>query len=166
MVDVGGGEGAFLIELAKRNPHLGGTVLELPHAADRARQNVKREQMEDRITVSTGSFFEAIPKGADAYVLSAILHDWPDEKALMILRACRTAMSNDAVLLVIEQVVDPENASRFSALLDIAMLVLLGGKERSREEFAALFAAADLSLCAVTPTPTTFSVITVRAAHR
>ena len=166
VVHVGGGEGAFLIELAKRNPHLGGTVLELPHAADRARQNVKREQMEDRITVSTGSFFEAIPKGADAYVLSAILHDWPDEKALMILRACRTAMSNDAVLLVIEQVVDPENASRFSALLDIAMLVLLGGKERSREEFAALFAAADLSLCAVTPTPTTFSVITVRAAHR
>ena len=166
VVDVGGGEGAFLIELAKRNPHLSGTVLEVPHVADRARQKVRHEQLEDRITVTTGSFFEAIPSGADAYVLSAILHDWPDEQALLILRACRAAMSHDAVLLVIEQVVDPENASRFSALLDIAMLVLLGGKERSCEEFSALFAAADLSLCAVTPTPTTFSVITARAAHR
>jgi spermidine synthase len=164
VVDVGGGEGAFLIELAKRNPHLSGTVLELPRVADRARQKVKREHLEDRIIVSEGSFFEAIPQGADAYVLSAILHDWPDDQALMILRACRAAMSDDAVLLVIEQVVAPENASRFAALLDMAMLVLLGGKERSHEEFATLFAAANLALCTVTPTPTTFSIITARPA--
>ena len=166
VVDVGGGEGAFMIEVAKRNPHLSGTVLELPHVADRARQKVKKEHLEDRIIVNEGNFFEAIPPGADAYILSAILHDWPDEQALMILRACRAAMSKDAALFIIEQVVDSEIASRFSALLDMAMLVLLGGKERSRQEFATLFATADLSLCAVTPTPTTFSVMTARAALR
>ena len=166
VVDVGGGEGAFLIELAKRNPHLGGIVLELPHVAVRTRQKVAQAQLADRITVSDGSFFEGIPRGADAYVLSAILHDWPDEPALTILRACRAAMSNDAVLLIIEQVVESaEVASQFSALLDIAMLVLLGGKERSREEFAALLAAADLVHCAVMPTQTTFSVITAKPAR-
>ena len=164
VVDVGGGEGAFLIELARRNAHLRGTVLDLPHVAGRAREMVRRAKLQDRIIVDEGSFFDTIPMGADAYVLSAILHDWPDEPALTILRACRAAMSDDAVLLVIEQVVDPGEASPFSALLDVAMLVLLGGKERSREEFAALFAAADLELCVVTPTPTTFSIITARPA--
>ena len=165
VVDVGGGEGAFLIALVKRNPHLSGTVLDLPHVAGRARDMVKRQQLEDRITVTEGSFFDVIPEGADAYVLSAILHDWPDEAALTILRTCRAAMSDDAVLLVIEQVLGPDGTTPFSALLDIAMLVLLGGKERSREEFAALFAAADLVLCTVTPTPTTFSVMTARPAQ-
>lgn len=166
VVDVGGGEGAFLIELARRDAHLRGTLLDLPHVAVRAREMVRRVNLQDRIGVVEGSFFDAIPRGADAYTLSAILHDWPDEQALMILRACRAAMCDDAVLLVIEQVVDPGGASPFSALLDVAMLVLLGGKERSREEFAALFAAADLVLCTVTPTPTTFSIITARPAHR
>ena len=166
VVDVGGGEGTFLIEMVKRHPHLSGTVLDLPHVAARARKTVKREQLEDRIIVNDGSFFDAVPKGADAYVLSAILHDWPDEQASTILRACRAAMSDDAVLLVIEQVVDPGGTSPFSALLDIAMLVLLGSSERSREEFGALFAAADLTLCAVTPTPTTFCIIRARPAHR
>jgi O-methyltransferase domain len=167
VVDVGGGEGAFLIELAQRNQHLSGTVLELPHVAARARQKVTQEQLADRITVSEGSFFTTIPRGADAYVLSAILHDWPDEQALTILQACRAAMTDDAVLLIIEQVVDSgEITSRFSALLDMAMLVLLGGKERSREEFGSLLAAADMEICAVTPTPTTFSIVMARPAHR
>jgi hypothetical protein len=166
VVDVGGGQGAFLIELMKRNPHISGTILDLPCVADRARKLVKQEELDDRINVIDGSFFDGIPNGADAYVLSAILHDWPDEQALTILRACRAAMSDDAVLLVIEQMVDAKDVSPFSALLDVAMLVLLGGKERSREEFAELFAAAGLSLCAVTPTSTTFSVITARSAHR
>jgi hypothetical protein len=167
VVDVGGGEGAFLIELAKRNPHLGGTVLELPHVSARARQQVTRERLQERVAVSEGSFFEAIPKGADAYVLSAIVHDWPDDQALRILRACRAAMTGDAVLFIVEQVVEStEVASRFTALLDIAMLVLLGGKERSREEFAALSAEADMEIYAVTPTPTTFSIITARPARQ
>jgi hypothetical protein len=126
---------------------------------------VTREHLEDRITVAEGSFFDAAPKGADAYVLSAILHDWADEQALTILQACRAAMSDNTVLLVIEQVLEPGGASTFSALLDIAMLVLLGGKERSHEEFAALFAAADLELCEVTSTPTTFKIITARPAR-
>jgi hypothetical protein len=167
VVDVGGGEGAFLIELAKRHPHLSGTVLELPHVCARARRKVTRERLEDRITVCEGSFFEAVPSGADAYMLSAILHDWPDDQALRILRVCRAAMTGDALLFIVEQVVhSAEVASRFSALLDIAMLVLLGGKERSREEFAALLAEADLEISAVTPTQTSFGVVTARPARQ
>jgi hypothetical protein len=160
LVDVGGGEGAFLIEVVKRNVLLDGTLLELAPVAARARNKVVAERLGDRIAIVEGSFFDAVPKGADAYVLSAILHDWPDEPAVAILRACRAAMRPEATLLIVEQIVESAaTATRFAAELDIAMLVLLGGRERTQEEFAALLASAGLSLCAATPTETTFSVI-------
>jgi hypothetical protein len=167
LVDVGGGEGAFLIELVGRNPNLRGTVLELPHAAARARETVRRERLEDRIAVVEGSFFNAVPRNADAYVLSAILHDWSDGDVVEILRACRAAMRRDSRLLVIEQVVAESGpVSRFAAELDIAMLVLLGGRERTRAEFASLFAAAGLLLRAVTPTRAMSSVLVAQPCDR
>jgi hypothetical protein len=112
-----------------------------------------------------GDFFDQVPPGADAYILASILHDWPDEAAVRILRACRAAMPPDASLLVIEQILgEPDTDPLFSAESDIAMMVLLGGKERTREGFAALFGAAGLTLTGTVCTPTSFSLLIARPA--
>ena len=143
IVDVGGGEGAFLAELLKRHAHLTGTVLDLPRAVAAARRRRAANTWTAGWMPSKAAFSTKIPSGADAYILASILHDWPDEAAVRILRACRAAMPPDASLLVIEQILgDPNTDPLFSAESDIAMMVLLGGKERTREGFAALFEAA------------------------
>jgi hypothetical protein len=163
IVDVGGGEGAFLVELLKRNAHLTGTVLDLPRAVAVARGTARREHLDGRMDAVEGSFFRQIPFGADAYILASILHDWPDEAAVRILRACRAAMQPDARLLVIEQVLgDPNTDALFSAESDITMMVLLGGKERTRDGFATLLEAAGLTLSNIVYTPTSFSLLIAR----
>ena len=101
--------------------------------------------------------------GADAYILATILHDWQDEAAVRILRACRTAMQPDGWLLVIEQVLgDPNTDTPFCAESDITMMVLLGGKERTRDGFATLLEAAGLLLANVVYTPTSFCLLIAR----
>jgi SAM-dependent methyltransferase len=163
VVDVGGGEGAFLAELLKRQPHLTGIVLDLPRAAAAARATARREGLNDRMDAVEGSFFEQIPPGADAYVLASILHDWPDEAAIRILRVCRAAMRPDASLLIFEQVLgDPNNDPAFAAEADVTMMVLLGGKERTRDGFAALLDAADFTLVDTACTGTSFSLLIAR----
>jgi predicted transcriptional regulator len=165
IVDVGGGEGAFLAELLKRHAHLTGTVLDLPRAAATARGTARRERLDGRMDAVEGSFFQQIPSGADAYILASILHDWPDEAAIRILRTCRAAMPPDASLLVFEQVLgDPNTDPLFSAESDVTMMVLLGGKERTRESFAALLEAAGLTLENTVYIPTSFSLLVARPA--
>jgi hypothetical protein len=165
IVDVGGGEGAFLVELLKRHAHLTGTVLDLPRAVAAARRTALREHLEHRMDAVAGSFFHQIPPGADAYVLASVLHDWPDEAAVRILRACRAAMPADASLLVFERILGASDTDPLSsAESDIAMLVLLGGKERTREDFAALLEAAGLTLTDTVRTPTAFSLLIARPA--
>jgi hypothetical protein len=102
--------------------------------------------------------------GADAYILASILHDWPDEAAVRILRACRAAMLPDASLLVIEQVLgNPNTDVAFSAESDVTMMVLLGGRERTQEDLAALLASVDFTLAeTVYNTPTSFSLLIAR----
>jgi SAM-dependent methyltransferase len=163
VVDVGGGEGAFLAELLNRHAHLTGTVLDLPRAVAAARATACREHLDSRMDAVEGDFFDQVPSGADAYILASILHDWPDEAAVRILRACRAAMPPNASLLVIEQILgDPDTDPLLSAGSDIAMMVLLGGKERKREGFAALFEAAGLTLTGTVCTPTSFSLLIAR----
>ena len=165
VVDVGGGQGAFLAELLKRNAHLTGTVLDLPRVVEAARATASREHLDGRMDAVEGSFFHQIPSGADAYILASILHDWPDEAAVRILRACQAAMLPDASLLVIEQVLGSLNTDvLFSAESDVSMMVLLGGRERTQEDFAALLASVDLTLAETVYTPTSFSLLIARSA--
>ena len=163
VVDVGGGEGAFLAELVKSNAHLTGTVLDLPRAVAAARRTARH--LAGRMDAVEGNFFHEVPSGADAYILASILHDWPDEAAVRILRACRAAMPPHGSLLLIEQVLgEPNTDLVFSAESDITMLVLLGGKERTRAGFVALLQAAGLTLVDAVCTPTSFSVLTAHPA--
>jgi O-methyltransferase/methyltransferase family protein len=148
VVDVGGGRGALLAALVDAYPSMQGVLFDQPHVVDGV-------ELGERVRVVAGSFFETVPEGGDAYLLKWIVHDWEDEEATAILRACRRAMGNDATLLVVER----ELGSPESMLSDLNMLVGPGGQERTRDEFAALFEAAGFRLAGSTLTASGNSVI-------
>ena len=128
VVDVGGGNGALLAELIALRPELRGIVLDLP-------ETVRDEAaLGDRVEFVEGSFFDAVPEG-DAYVLSGILHDWPDEDAARILRTIRAAAPPHARLLINESVIEPGNDADAAKWLDLLMLVLAGGRERDEQQW-------------------------------
>jgi len=141
VVDVGGGTGATLTALLAARPHLSGTIVDLEHAREGAEAAIAAAGVGDRCAFVAGSFFEEVPVGADAYVLSAILHDWSDERASAILRTCRAAMSPDARLFLVEAVIAPGDDPDWMKLLDLHMLVALGGRERTEAEWRELLAA-------------------------
>jgi hypothetical protein len=146
VVDVGGGQGAFLAALLERHLGMRGVLFDLPHVVEAARGPA------DRLTVVPGSFFDAVPSGGDAYVLKYILHDWDDEDAVRILRTCREAMEGDAVMLVIERDLGAPGELLASKVSDLNMLVSLGGQERTIDEYAALMQRAGLRFVGATPT--------------
>jgi O-methyltransferase domain/Dimerisation domain len=135
VVDIGGGTGRLLRDLLERRPELRGIVFDLPEA-DRD-QTVSG----DRITFVSGSFFEQVPEG-DAYILSKILHDWDDERAAAILRTVRAAAPDEARLLVLDSVVPPGNDPAGVKWLDLLMLVLQDGRERTESDWRALLEGA------------------------
>lgn len=135
VVDIGGGNGSLLVELIERRPDLRGIVLDLP-------ETVRDEAMlGERIGFVAGSFFESVPVG-DAYVLSGILHDWPDEDASRILRTMRAAAPPHARLLINESVIRPGNDADGAKWLDLLMLALAGGRERDEVQWRALLESA------------------------
>jgi hypothetical protein len=134
VVDVGGGNGALLAELIRRRPELRGIVLDLP-------ETVRDEAvLGDRIEFVAGSFFDSVPEG-DAYLLSGILHDWPDENAVRILRTIRAAAPPHGRLLINESVIRPGNDADGAKWLDLLMLALAGGRERDEAQWRELFSS-------------------------
>ncbi|HEY7420803.1 MAG TPA: methyltransferase [Gaiellaceae bacterium] len=139
VVDVGGGNGALLSELIRRRPALRGIVLDLP-------ETVRDEPaLGDSIVFVAGSFFDSVPEG-DAYLLSGILHDWPDEDAARILRTIRAAAPSHARLLINESVIRPGNDPDGAKWLDLLMLVLAGGRERDEQQWRELLESAGFSV--------------------
>jgi precorrin-6B methylase 2 len=146
VTDVGGGNGSLLVRLLARHPHLSGTLLDQAHAVDKARVNVARAGVADRCRLVPGDFFAAVPEGADVYVLAQILHDWDDDRAGQILARCRAAMPPHARLLVLEQAIAEDGQPHPAKLLDLHMLVLLGGRERTETEWRALLGDAGFTV--------------------
>ncbi|MCR6487386.1 methyltransferase [Amycolatopsis sp. OK19-0408] len=140
VIDVGGGDGTLVRALLAAHPGLRGTVFDRP--------GVPFDVPGARFV--GGDFFTSVPPGGDVYVLSQILHDWDDERATRILRTCRAAMSASARLLVLEQVVPEDGGPHPAHLLDLHMLVLLGGRERTEAAWRGLLAAGGFELRAVT----------------
>jgi len=163
IADVGGGYGALLAAILKANPSCRGILFDLPHAAEGARQHLEKAGVADRATVGTGSFFESIPSGADAYVFKSIIHDWDDDRSVAILRNCRRAIGRDGKLLLVERVMPSRttDARQSSATVwsDLNMLVAAGGAERTEAEYAALLREAGFSLARVVPTGALFSIV-------
>ncbi|GAA5192260.1 methyltransferase [Rugosimonospora acidiphila] len=148
VVDVGGADGAFVLELLARRAHLKGVVLDLPHAVPGATSAAKARGLDDRCTVRPGDFFEQVPEG-DLFLLKHILHDWQDEECVRILRNCRAAMRPGGRIAIVEIVMD-EDAGGIAPLMDIAMLTMLSARERTLAEFDALLAQAGLRRTRVT----------------
>ncbi len=142
IVDVGGGTGAFLAAILRSAPDACGVLFDLPHVVAGASPILERAGVADRCDVIGGSFFETVPADADAYVLQRVLHDWTDDDATRILAVVRDAIAPHGTLLVIEQVIAPPNEGAAGKFSDLNMLVSPGGRERTAEEFAALFDAA------------------------
>lgn len=160
VVDVGGGTGQFLAGLLQTHPHLSGILVELPHVVESARAFVQAAGLSERCRIVAGNFFEGVVAEGDTYVLSRILHDWDDEKALKILRTVRKSMPGKARLLILEMLVPQDGKPHVSKLLDVVMMTLFGGgRERTKKEFDKLVREASFELSAIIPTLGPTSVI-------
>ena len=158
IVDVGGGDGSLLTAILKANGHTRGILADLPHVAEQARVRVESEGLAPRCEIAPGDFFREVP-AADTCMLKWIIHDWDDDRSIAILRNCRNALTPNGKVLLIEAVVEPGPATAFSKMMDLNMLVMTGGRERTEPEYRALLQAAGLTLTRIVPTHTAMSVI-------
>jgi hypothetical protein len=158
VVDVGGGQGGFLTEVLKAFPGVSGMLYDRPQVIQEPAYLTAAGLMA-RCEIVGGDFFQTVPSGGDLYVLKRILHDWNDEHCLHILRACREAMGNNARLLVVDAVVPPGNDPHPSKIMDMLMMALLEGQERTEQEFRELYQQAGLKLTKVIPTPSVLSIV-------
>ncbi len=160
VVDIGGGKGILLEAVLTRHDHLTGTVFDLPHVV--ASEPMSADLTTRWATVG-GSFFESVP-AADAHLLKSVLHDWPDDRCVDILRTCRAALNDGGRVLLVERVLGQPGYEAVTAFSDLNMLVLPGGRERTEQEYAALFDAAGFRLTAVVDTGTPVSIVEGRTA--
>jgi SAM-dependent methyltransferase len=144
IVDVGGGDGSFLSAILRAQPEPTGVIYDQPYLADAAHKNVAADGLGQRCTFVGGDFLQEVPSGSDVYMLRGVLHNWPDDQARTILSNCRQAMSPHSRLLLIEWLVPTGNAPHPSKFLDLTMLFVYGGRERTEEEYVNLLAEAGL----------------------
>jgi hypothetical protein len=159
IVDVGGAHGDLLLAILGGNPHARGTIFDRPHVVETARRAIQAKGYENRCEAVGGDFFQAVPPGGDLYVLKFILIDWKDAEAIRILNNCRTAITSDGRLLVIEMTIPDDNHPSPGQLLDLNMLVMTGGQERTQSEYGNLLAEAGFRLTRIIPTGSPFHVL-------
>src|SRR5882724_8677273 len=159
VVDVGGASGNMLAAILGRYPEPRGLLFDRPHVVVDAEKSLKANGVTDRVTVEAGDFFLSVTSGGDAYILSHILHDWNDDQCLTILGHCRKAMRPDGRLLIVEMVLPPGDAPHPWKMLDMVMLVLVGGQERTEAEYAYLLDKAGFRLNRVVATQSPVSVV-------
>jgi len=160
LVDVAGGHGMLLASILERYPEMRGVLFDLDHVVAGATV-FDALGVRNRVATKSGDFFTAVPAGGDAYLMKHIIHDWNDEGAGVILRNIRTALAGkpNGRLILLEAVVKPGNEPDLNKLIDLEMLLLPGGRERTESEFAALFSAHGFQLTRVVPTESPLAVI-------
>jgi tRNA A58 N-methylase Trm61 len=149
VADVGGGRGTLLAAILAANPHLNGILFDMPQVIEHARKSIGG----NRVEFMSGDFFESVPHQADVYLMRHIIHDWNDEQAIAILRRCREAMHASARLVIAEPVIPQGNDPHMGKMMDLHMMVVTGGKERSEAEYRELLGQAGFRLSRVIPTP-------------
>jgi O-methyltransferase domain/Dimerisation domain len=159
IVDIGGGNGTLLASILDAHPSARGILFDQAHVVSGAEPILRAAGVIDRCDVVAGTFFEAVPEGGDAYVLKSIIHDWEDEESVEILSACREAMAARSVVLLVERDLGAPNENPAAKLSDLNMFVMPGGRERSDDEYAALFAQAGLRHSSTTPAANGYAVI-------
>lgn len=158
IVDIGGGRGGFISKVLGKHPALKGILFELPHVVFPTNELLLNGYT-DRCEVVSGSFFESIPKGGDVYTLKRVLHDWDDKSSEVILKNCRHSLDQGGRLMVIEAVVPEESGGHFIKDVDVYMMALFSGRERTENEFNKLFESSGLKIDRITPTGSMLSII-------
>ncbi len=160
LVDVGGGHGRLLTSILKAYPTMRGILFDVPHVVEGAKGPLEAAGVTDRCKRIGGSFFESVPEGGDAYILSVVIHDWDDERATTILKNCRRAMGASGRLLLVERVLPTYSEPPLDVLLsDLQMLVGPGGHERTSDDFRTLFSAAGFKLANIIPLEFSYNVV-------
>ena len=165
IVDVAGGHGAVLGAILAKHRGLRGVLFDLEHVVAGAPALLQSLGVADRVRVEHGDFFAAVPAGGDAYVMKHILHDWDDERAVRILANIKTAMGGrNGRVVLLESVLPKGNAPDFGKIIDLEMMAMPGGRERTEEEWRVLLARAGFTLTRVAPTRSPLSVVEARPA--
>jgi orsellinic acid C2-O-methyltransferase len=163
VMDVGGGYGELLAQILETYPTARGVLFDMPHAISRAREHLGGRGLDGRCEFTSGDFFASVPQGCDIYLLKTVIHDWPDDRAQDILRACLTAMTPGSRLLVIERLMperlEPSAANRALARVDLHMLVALGAQERTLAQMQSLLGAAGFTKIRKIETASEFQIL-------
>jgi len=159
VVDVGGGHGGLITSILKSNPKVKGILFDAPQVIEGARPKLEAAGLAERCETVAGDFFKSVPAGGDAYVMKWIIHDWDDEKSITILRNCRSRMRANGRLILVDCVVPESDEPHFSKFIDLNMLVMTGGKERTAKEFEQLLGAAGFRLLRIIPTELPTSIV-------
>lgn len=159
IVDVGGGHGGLITSILRQNPQANGVLFDAGVVIEGARPRLEAAGVADRCEAVSGDFFKAVPAGGDAYVMKWIIHDWEDEKAIAILKNCRSQMQPNGRLIIVDCVVPENDEPDFSKTFDLNMMVMTGGKERTAAEFEHLLATAGFKLLRVIPTELPTSIV-------
>lgn len=164
VVDVGGGNGSLSAMILNRYPAIEAVIYDQPQVLVAADRYLTAAGVRQRCRLMPGNFFDSIPKGGDLYLLSNIVHDWDDKRALRILQNLRASMAQDATVLLLETVLPEHGQPSHAAMADVNMMVLLTGRERTEEQYRSLLGAADLRLTRVIPVSERVSLIEARPA--
>ena len=159
IVDVGGGDGSLIASILQANPGMKGVLFDLPHVIVGARRRIEAEGLAERCDVVAGDAFASVPSGGDAYLLKWIIHDWDDARSVTLLKSCHRAMAKNGKLLVVEAIIPSDDTPSFHKFMDLNMLVMTGGCERTEAEYQTLLEAAGFRLVGIIPTQSEMRVI-------
>ncbi|MHB8589908.1 MAG: methyltransferase [Candidatus Dormibacteraceae bacterium] len=162
MVDVGGGNGSVSASILEACPNLEAVIYDQPQVLAAAELYLSAAGVRDRCRLVPGDFLQSVPQGGDLYVLSHIVHDWDDERALRILRNCRAAMTRDGAVMLLEAVMPLHGQPARAAMPDVNMMVMLTGQERTEDEYRSLLGAAGLRLSQVISISERLSLVEAR----
>ena len=162
LVDVAGGHGQVLTSILQKHPQMRGILFDVEHVIAGAVPRLEQAGVSDRCSTATGDFFKAVPEGGDAYIMKHIIHDWDDERALKILANIKKAMKPGGRIILLESVLASSNEPDFGKLIDLEMLLMPGGRERTADEFRELFQRAGFTVTKIVPTKSPLSVIEAR----
>jgi hypothetical protein len=159
LVDIAGGHGFLLAAILKANPHLQGVLFDQSTVIDGAVESLKKQDINHRVELVPGDFFESVPAGADIYTMKHIIHDWNDDESIKILQNIHLAMNEKGKVLIVEMVVPEGNAPSPSKVMDVQMLIATGGKERTQFEYQKLLESSGFNLTRIIPTRSPFSIV-------
>jgi O-methyltransferase domain len=159
LVDIAGGHGLLLAGILKANPRMQGVLFDLPSVIEGAGALFEREGVRSRVELASGDFFKSVPAGADVYMMKHIIHDWDDEHSISILQKIGSAMDENGKVLIIEMVIPEGNEPSAAKIMDLQMLIMESGKERTKDEYRRLLEAARFRLTRIVPTKSPYSLI-------